>query len=859
MQGKKALAMKANTRENGPLDISEPLRDLAPAKERTVAPNKARGRAAAHRQNLPGLRPKPKRPQFPSTFAFAAGLAGSQLLAAAAPASHTALVQAVRNGEIPAIHHSIATGVDINAHDDRGNTALHLAALNLDASTMAILVRAGANPNATNIWGDTPLIYSASSLDKVQLLLTHGANVNAQATNGASVLSAAGAFPDSYRVVRYLLDHGAKLNPNQPVEIRSAVLGGDLETVKLLLARGARAKSDSPDHLDSPLVLAAALDHEPIAQVLIKSSGRSDPSTGLLNAGFHWSAFAQKVSEARSLVRSGADLHRPFRHEDFLGSPRADGTLPLHWAVYNEQDDPELVQLILKKGAEVNAVNGEGETALDWANKRGHHRIIAALTEAGGKPGNRRAKSKPVPHRAVPSSGVAREQFIRDSVTKALALLEQSSDVFLESGLAKEVFNCVSCHHQSFTAVAANWANARGLRPDAASLRKILDATLRQLEPEVSRCYEGIVPCPNPGIENGYMLLALDALGHPADAVTDALVWQLAASQDRDGSWPWIFTRPPLEHGQVKATALAVKSLRTYPLPSRKKEFAQRIERARAWLERANAESPTELAFQLLGLGWAGAKPDAIRKVSAAILAAQKGDGGWASLPNLESDAWMTGLNLVALHDAGGVKVGDLAYRRGADFLLRTQFDDGSWWVRSRTLPALPHFDSQFPHGRDQFISAAGTGWATMALVLTLEVTQKPSSLRAQMAALPAAPGPSAASVDRPARAKSGNAAPSFQKDIQPLLERSCTGCHDAATRKGGLNAETLAGLKTGGQSGNPAVIPGHAAASPLIRLVSDQVEDLEMPPLAKRPKYAPLTKEEIQKLSLWIDQGTPE
>ena len=63
----------------------------------------------------------------------------------------------------------------------------------------------------------------------------------------------------------------------------------------------------------------------------------------------------------------------------------------------------------------------------------------------------------------------------------------------------------------------------------------------------------------------------------------------------------------------------------------------------------------------------------------------------------------------------------------------------------------------------------------------------------------------------------------------------------------------------TGGQSGNPAVVPGHADTSPLIRFVRDEVEDLEMPPLAKRPKYPSLTKDEIQKLSLWIDQGAPE
>lgn len=52
-------------------------------------------------------------------------------------------------------------------------------------------------------------------------------------------------------------------------------------------------------------------------------------------------------------------------------------------------------------------------------------------------------------------------------------------------------------------------------------------------------------------------------------------------------------------------------------------------------------------------------------------------------------------------------------------YLLRTQLDDGSWLVRSRTMPLQPYKESGFPHGRDQWISAAGTSWAAIALGLT--------------------------------------------------------------------------------------------------------------------------------------------
>jgi hypothetical protein len=51
-------------------------------------------------------------------------------------------------------------------------------------------------------------------------------------------------------------------------------------------------------------------------------------------------------------------------------------------------------------------------------------------------------------------------------------------------------------------------------------------------------------------------------------------------------------------------------------------------------------------------------------------------------------------------------------------FCYETQLADGSWLVRSRSFPFQPLKDSGFPHGKDQWISAAGTSWAAMALSL---------------------------------------------------------------------------------------------------------------------------------------------
>jgi hypothetical protein len=53
-------------------------------------------------------------------------------------------------------------------------------------------------------------------------------------------------------------------------------------------------------------------------------------------------------------------------------------------------------------------------------------------------------------------------------------------------------------------------------------------------------------------------------------------------------------------------------------------------------------------------------------------------------------------------------------------WLLSRQQQDGSWYVKTRALAFQPYFDAGFPNGHDQWISAAATNWAAMALTLAL-------------------------------------------------------------------------------------------------------------------------------------------
>ena len=63
----------------------------------------------------------------------------------------------------------------------------------------------------------------------------------------------------------------------------------------------------------------------------------------------------------------------------------------------------------------------------------------------------------------------------------------------------------------------------------------------------------------------------------------------------------------------------------------------------------------------------------------------------------------------------------DPVYQKGVQYLRQTQAADGTWHVKTRSIPVQPYFESGFPYGHDQWISAAGTSWAAMALTLTIE------------------------------------------------------------------------------------------------------------------------------------------
>jgi hypothetical protein len=215
--------------------------------------------------------------------------------------------------------------------------------------------------------------------------------------------------------------------------------------------------------------------------------------------------------------------------------------------------------------------------------------------------------------------------------------------------------------------------------------------------------------------------MALVDLHEPASDITDAFVHYLAQRQDACGAWLLAAARPPIEESDISRTTMAIRALKVYGWPARQAEFEQHIERARRWLKRAEPLTVYEEADRIMGLKIAGSSSAELRLDAETLLAEQRPDGGWPQTRYLGSDSYATGLVLHSLYATGLITPTEPAYRKGVAFLLRTQFPDGSWYVRSRAAKFQPYFESGFPFKHDQWISSAGTAWAAIALIDSVE------------------------------------------------------------------------------------------------------------------------------------------
>jgi N-acyl-D-amino-acid deacylase len=303
------------------------------------------------------------------------------------------------------------------------------------------------------------------------------------------------------------------------------------------------------------------------------------------------------------------------------------------------------------------------------------------------------------------------------AVRRSLPLLQASARTWYEKK------DCFSCHHQGLGIATVATARELGHSIDDGMLEEQIETMVKGDRGLREFLIQGT------GIINGqismsYEMVPLRIARPERSLLTDATIHYLAGKQTLEGRWLSSSHRPPLEDSSYSATALSVASLVGFAPPGRAREMRSRVSRCREWLERARPVTTEERTMQLLGLHFAGAEGTVIERATKSLLREQREDGGFAQLPFAaetsycsESDPYATGQALLALMRAGGVPATHPAIRKGLDYLVGHQEDDGSWHVFTRrTTPGLRYFETGFPHGIDQFISYAGTCFAVLAL-----------------------------------------------------------------------------------------------------------------------------------------------
>jgi ankyrin repeat protein len=605
------------------------------------------------------------------------------------------LINAIRQNDVAAVRSALTSErVELIA-DDTGTTPLMYAALVGGPEVIRLLIDHGAHVNASNRSGATALMWAVSRAENVKALLARGADVNARARNGCSALIAATRYGNVH-AMKTLLAAGADTSSPQ---IRRALFSASFfsknPAVRDVL-RAAGVVATSSDEITGTVLDWTRHDVAALSKLLTFGvSPNEELSMSTVSVPtFFMAARDGQIDAMRAFVEKGVDpAHKAAR-----------GWTALMFAASAQRSSIGTLEFLLNHGADVNAIDDDGRTALDWAITRGETNVSAFLRKVGGR-------TNSVPAAAPAPMGTPRSA--RAAIERAVARLQPAGPAFYAHT------KCVSCHHESIAGIAVKMAKARGVTVDATipsysvtateqSWRRGRDAAL------MGEFFVGLATIP-------YGFLERIENGLPSTPDTDAMVVLAASRQTTDGSWQFPNEiRPPINGSTFVATALAIRALRTFAPPVHRRDMELQVARGRAFLEKSEPDETQDRAFKLLGLVWSGAAAHQIEEAKAALIALQRSTGGWGQMPTLDPDAYATGQALYALHAAGMAPTAT-TYRRGADFLLRTQLEDGTWFVRTRAFPIQPYFETGFPHGRSQFISTAATGWAAIALAYTLD------------------------------------------------------------------------------------------------------------------------------------------
>ncbi len=334
--------------------------------------------------------------------------AGADANATVSEEDDTVLMVAARTGKVDALKVLIDAGAKINGANPRGQTPLMWAASEKNAAAVKYLLDRGADANAKTLPLPPPrmmdLIFSAPTpagglsalhfaarqddLESVKALLAGGADVNSVSVDKSTALLVA-IVNEHNNLAAYLLEHGA--NPSLADDKGRGPLYASIDMRNLEWStRPAPPGRDKMDDLD---LIQLLLDHgaDVNARLTKKLALRGQPSfdgrwANQTGATPFWrAAQSDDVTVMKRLLEHKADS----------SIASTDHTTPLMMAAgvgWSDgqshgalTDAPDAIQLCLDHGADVNAQNDEGSTALHGAAFRGANNVVELLVAKGAR------------------------------------------------------------------------------------------------------------------------------------------------------------------------------------------------------------------------------------------------------------------------------------------------------------------------------------------------------------------------------------------------------------------------------------------------------------------------------------------
>jgi ankyrin repeat protein len=260
------------------------------------------------------------------------------LVGARAYGAGTEVADAAMRGDLEAVRAALARKADVNAAQIDGSTALHWAVERDDVALADVLIRAGARARAATREGVTPLQLAA--------------------------INGSGSMID--RLLKAGADPNVRLTPAGDTALMMAARTGKVEALRVLVEAGADLNAKETWGGTTPLMWAVSEGHAAAVRMLIDAGAD-------VNARSHYVAAANgRGFEGRTPLANSSDA----KAADF-----ASGWLtPLMFAA--REGDVELARMLVAGGADVNAVGGDGKTALALAVFNGNYDVASFLVDS---------------------------------------------------------------------------------------------------------------------------------------------------------------------------------------------------------------------------------------------------------------------------------------------------------------------------------------------------------------------------------------------------------------------------------------------------------------------------------------------